>query len=384
VKGVCCGSVTPLSWAGGSRRRGLWELGTHAHCPVVGVCLPLTVLRRIAGKVLHDELVADDYELHCGIVNQCRVRAPLSEAIGRWLDEHHAAAVRRAALCRDEAALATWWDEHSTGAGLPAALWAVLTHARCTQRLESLVLGELHMRQHKVGFAEREHAAQIQRMENDLAAAQAAHQKALARGAQHAAQHEAQCLRWQAEVANLRGLLQASEAALAELRRLTTTQSTPMAAAAQPQPDVAAARAREELAACKALRRALTSVVPEKAPAKVSDVVAATPAVLPDLSEQAVLCVGGRTAVVPLYRRVVEGCGARFEHHDGGSESSPHRLQSCLGAADLVICQTGCISHEAYGRVKEHCKRTGKRCVFIETPSVGGLKRALAQACISA
>jgi len=27
--------------------------------------------------------------------------------------------------------------------------------------------------------------------------------------------------------------------------------------------------------------------------------------------------------------------------------------------------------------VKDHCKRTGKRCVFVETPSSAGIKRAL-------
>lgn len=34
--------------------------------------------------------------------------------------------------------------------------------------------------------------------------------------------------------------------------------------------------------------------------------------------------------------------------------------------ADLVVYQTGCISHNAYWRVKDFCKCTGKRCVFVE------------------
>jgi hypothetical protein len=34
-----------------------------------------------------------------------------------------------------------------------------------------------------------------------------------------------------------------------------------------------------------------------------------------------------------------------------------------------VICQTGCISHSAYWRVKDYCKRNGKRCVFIDNPA---------------
>jgi hypothetical protein len=45
----------------------------------------------------------------------------------------------------------------------------------------------------------------------------------------------------------------------------------------------------------------------------------------------------------------------------------------------LVICQTGCISHDAYWRVKDHCKRTGKPCVFVENPGTASLRRALAE-----
>ncbi|MDP1532259.1 MAG: DUF2325 domain-containing protein, partial [Rubrivivax sp.] len=97
----------------------------------------------------------------------------------------------------------------------------------------------------------------------------------------------------------------------------------------------------------------------------------------PQLGNRAVLCVGGRTASVPTYRRLVEGSGARFLHHDGGAEHNVGQLEMTLAAADLVICQAGCVSHNAYWRVKDHCKRTGKRCVFVENPSATGLRRAL-------
>jgi hypothetical protein len=95
------------------------------------------------------------------------------------------------------------------------------------------------------------------------------------------------------------------------------------------------------------------------------------------LQSCAVLCVGGRPAIVPVYRRLIEDTGGRFMHHDGGEEDSDAKLDATLAAADLVICQTGCISHNAYWRVKDHCKRTGKRCVFVETPSRAGFERAL-------
>jgi hypothetical protein len=97
------------------------------------------------------------------------------------------------------------------------------------------------------------------------------------------------------------------------------------------------------------------------------------------LEHRVILCVGGRGGSVPQYRQAVEGCGAQFLHHDGGSEHKPAQLEPQLAAADLVICQTGCISHDAYWRVKDHCKRHGKRCVFVETPSRSAFERALAQ-----
>ena len=44
-------------------------------------------------------------------------------------------------------------------------------------------------------------------------------------------------------------------------------------------------------------------------------------------------------------------------------------LESSLQAADLVICQTGCISDGDYWRVEDHCKRNGKPCVLVDEPN---------------
>jgi hypothetical protein len=105
----------------------------------------------------------------------------------------------------------------------------------------------------------------------------------------------------------------------------------------------------------------------------------ASPESLParDLAGKRVLCVGGRSGSVGSYREVVEQSGGEFMHHDGGLEESPHRIDSVVAAADIVICQAGCISHNAYWRVKEHCKRTGKRCVFVKGAGVTSFGRAV-------
>lgn len=43
-------------------------------------------------------------------------------------------------------------------------------------------------------------------------------------------------------------------------------------------------------------------------------------------------------------------------------------LDVYFAAADLVICQTGCISHDQYWRVQDYCRRTGKRCILVHQP----------------
>ena len=85
----------------------------------------------------------------------------------------------------------------------------------------------------------------------------------------------------------------------------------------------------------------------------------------------AVLCVGTQGPHAAVAQRVVEMVGGHFLHHDGLADGDGHgeeALEASLVAADLVICQTGCVSHGAYWRVQDHCRRTGKQCVLVAQP----------------
>jgi len=377
----------------GSRRRRLWELDGHAHCPVIGVCLPIATLRRVVDKVLAGHALAEDYELHCGAIAECKRRTPIAEAIQRELDLRCALALRQAAKAKTTDALADWWSDHCER-DLAGALWVTLTHPRCTMALETRVLGDVHMLQHQVGVARR---VDVQRFDA-LAAANDAltHemvelQKRTQRAAEeHARRSELQ----QAEILQLRAQLISRDTAAAALREQLN------AATSEGGPDRARSLrdAERESHQRQALERALHKAQHELdrqrqradelaaalaqrelRPMASSDDVAAPADTPPRLDERSVLCVGGRPASVPVYRELIERTGGRFMHHDGGDEDNVTKLDATLAAADLVICQAGCISHGAYWRVKEHCKRTGKRCVFVESPSAAGLKRALAE-----
>jgi hypothetical protein len=132
--------------------------------------------------------------------------------------------------------------------------------------------------------------------------------------------------------------------------------------------DSAIAIVREELAA----RAAIGGPLPKRlhallAPGSRRHVIPAEQAPA-DLREKAVLCVGREEEAPSLARQLVEIAGGRYLHHDGGDDADDLALEAGLRAADLVICQTGCVSHGAYWRVQDHCRRTGKPCVLVGEP----------------
>jgi hypothetical protein len=381
----------------GSRRRRLWELDSHAHCPVVGVCLPISALRRLVDKVVGGHAATDDYELHCGAITDCKRRGPIAEAVQRELDRRCMLALRQAAQAKTTEALRAWWIEASQGKDLAGAFWATLTHARCTHALEHEVLGEVHMLQHQVGMGRRVDLQRFEALIDQNAVLEYELRNAQQRCTRQGEDHARRCDEQQSQLMELRAQLIARDTACAQLREELQTlhaavpglkSRSELAGRAEwqagriqdleralnaAQQDTERQKRRADEHAAELLRRdadALALTGKDGAAAMAAD----TPARLDDCS---VLCVGGRPASVPLYRHIVERTGGRFLHHDGGEEESAGKLEATLAAADMVICQTGCISHNAYWRVKDHCKRTGKRCVFVESPSTAGLKRAL-------
>lgn len=386
-RALCCADDSGALAAGrGSRRRRLWELDSHAHCPVVGLCLPVAVLRRLMQRRAADVPDAD-YELHSQAVGSSRRRNPVSEALQRELDQRHALALRAVAAMKGADTLCAWWHTQREGAHMASALWAVLTHARCTPELEDLVLGQVHMQQHEVGQMARALAERQQQLQAQQVRLERGHAAMAARLEHNGRAHAIERERLQGETVRLRGVVLAREARIGQLE-------CELADARQARPDLPARQVLSQqlsaqLQRLRELQRAheralednvrLRGALAEASTRQAAAVAAvAEPAGAAfDLRARSVLCVGGRTGAVPLYRQVVESAGGQFMHHDGGEEDNLQRLENTLAAADLVVCQTGCISHDAYWRVKDHCRRTGKRCVFVEQPSASSLQRAL-------
>jgi hypothetical protein len=393
----CCAPEISLNLAedSGSRRRRLWELGSHSHCPVLGLCLSVDRLRRLAIKTIGcaDE---DDYVLHCDAVAAAQHRTVIAEALQRELESRHAQQVRAAAALKTQDDLRRWWQGQRYTPGMAGALWALLTHPRCTSGLERRVLADVHMQQHELGQnlrAQGDRLSGLQKANVELVQDKHQLQNRVDQAMRQLTQQREAL---SAELMRLRGQLLVKDATIIglqdELRELRRAQPD------LPQRKALAEQLANQNEQLRDLQRDLhltkqkllasPAATPITAPAvPVIDTPAAPvrffenrPAALTALQAQAVLCVGGRTGAVPAYKRLVENIGARFLHHDGGDEDNLQRLAATLAAATLVICQTGCVSHDAYWRVKDHCKRTGTRCVFVNNPSASSLLRALEEA----
>jgi len=58
---------------------------------------------------------------------------------------------------------------------------------------------------------------------------------------------------------------------------------------------------------------------------------------------------------------------------EGGGADGAGALAASAEAADLVVCQTGCLSHGDYWRVQDQCRRTGQTCVLVEQSAAASI-----------
>lgn len=397
------GGIAPQPPRPASRRRKkLWELPHRLHCPLVGTCLPVAEMRKLAARAGFDEREMSDYTLHTMVVGSCDSRSEIAEQIQRYFEKRYAAAVERFARLKGEpAVLAQWQEALAAGSDIAGTLWAAWSHADLGDEGGSQIHGDIHMLSHQDGAAVRADLRRLEQLKQEnhhLRNEAAAFKMGLA-----VAQHEkdkaiADLQRRLAVAEQQAALLGRRELELAEARRQARDYATLHARAetmaqrietleernaanarraadleirlGDVQGDLAAAEAALEMAldtrsdGCGGISG--TAGCGRGCPAEVQ------------LAGRCVLCIGGRSGLVDGYRRLVENQGGRFLHHDGGQEESLHRIDAIVAGADAVVCQSGCVSHAAYYRLKEACKKLGKPCVFVQSPGVGSFARGLA------
>ena len=379
----------------GSRRRRLWDLAHQCHCPVVGVCLPLDTLRRLVNKALGAKALADDYEVHVGAVAECSHRNRLSELLQNEIDRRYAREIQHFKTAKTTKAVAALWTMAVRQGDAAGTFWAALTHPRCDAVMQEVLCRDMHMLQHQAGASVRIDLAKFTALleENAILARELG--KVQERSTRLISEKSSEIERLSSRLMQVRAESVGKDSCIAFLSEDLAVLKTSIPgfdAGVRLQKKIEQMTARQLALEGQntELRQKLLSatksleVVKNESPHAARTDVAQRPELRTSpvtvyLNHKTVLCVGGRSGSIASYRDLIERVGGRFAHHDGGLEDNSNILDASLAAADLVICQTGCISHNAYWRVKDFCKRTGKRCVFVENPSASSLARGLEQ-----
>ncbi|PKO30126.1 MAG: DUF2325 domain-containing protein [Betaproteobacteria bacterium HGW-Betaproteobacteria-7] len=376
-----------------SRRRRLWEVPHKFHCPIIGSCFEVGELRALMAKAMHFPPGTTDFVLHTTAVGACETRSQLADLLQRQLEKRFQPSIRHLSSHKETAALRQQWlAAVRSGSDIPATLWAIWTHPACDSQLEHELYADIHMIQHQIGSGIRTDRKTLERFkeenrklrqhldkaQGEAEAARREKAEATQQLGQRIAELRAEQVGRDACIANLTAQLEQLRETLPELRdRQALARRASDAEARLATLDAHIALQKREIDQLRE-RLATQGVAEEEHESACPELVEETPETL---SGKCVLCVGGRSGAVDAYRQLVEQRGGRFLHHDGGLEESLHRIDGALAAADLVICQTGCISHNAYWRVKERCKRSGKPCVFVKGSGVSSFGRVVGAAC---
>lgn len=152
------------------RRTKLWELDHRFHCLVIGTCLTMDELRRLARKAgISVGAKMSDYELHHSFVQVAGNPVFAARATHKWLDRKFNAVIKRFGVCQDADKLGSLWDD-ATGQGeIAGAFWALITHPLADTELMQRVYGEVHMPSHLVGHSNRSTQQQLATLKRRVA-----------------------------------------------------------------------------------------------------------------------------------------------------------------------------------------------------------------------
>jgi Uncharacterized protein conserved in bacteria (DUF2325) len=373
------------------RRLNIWEVRGASLCSIVGTCLTLNELRRIAKKCrfIEDPYALTDYDIHGLITSRMNNDNPVSRAVTKHLDAKFEGALRKCRGLDDEEAFLRYWESAVEAGLVPGAYWALVTHPNLPMSVEARVYGEIHMMSHMCGASNRGDAraiAEARREKGEIARRLAA----------RLAERDERLNALRDQLGALRAKLRAQEPLVAECLRLRETLSrNDLAQELAARMSEIGAVNREKAELGKSLAKAELRLESLRARLDESERRAAAQAAsfgqyddrepaaegseppCDNLCGRCLLYVGGRPQTVCQLRALVMGLNGRLLHHDGGIEQSSARLGELVRQADQVFFPVNCVSHGAMDYVKKLCESHGKPMVPLRTAGVTAFMRAI-------
>lgn len=407
-------------------RKKIWDIAGGYKCSLIGICLGSAELRKLGKEKVFDiRRDADDYYLHCAFIRISDQRGEKGRAFQQYLEKKFKAKSRKYLKATTDEDLQALWDADMAQGQADIAWWGILTHPEASAELVNRLYGNIHMQAHhcfRNGFRDqsriadlqgkvtsltdtlmqerqshrqlkREWESEKQGLKRELTALDAfrrKHEKDASSGQKTKIPPvlipnikpdmkpdmnmdlnavPVQTPQDQARWDHLQNQIRALQTQLREAHLQLEAQ------AEQEKKD----RAEQEKLSLEisALEKMIFRSASDGDPCDTcaSQNTGNCPGL--DLCGKTVLYVGGHHKMVARYRQLVEQCGGRFMHHDGGKETSRNLLPKMLLTADAVVCPIDCISHDACTRAKKMCKQYQKPFVPMRTSGISALARGL-------
>jgi hypothetical protein len=365
----------------------LWTLPSNIRCAVIGTCLEIAQLKRLANrfrKYTGEVCLDTDYDLHSYFVSVCGNKNPVSVYLNKLLNRQYASHIQLSQKLKSEQQIVAAWAsiDRLDVRALSGYFWAFLTLRHLTDSVRDRIYGDIHMISHIAGRNEKSATYRLleenQRLSND----------------------------------NLRKDRQLSERARKlvdqglKIDKLQLQNSHLQHANAQLKDKIAAdnpglvkykARIAEQQVQIRRLRAQLLALERQQVShdddrtlgQAILGTGVADPLVLADstcdqncveciqrdLCGKTILYVGGFARHRKKFERLTQAMNGRFFYHDGGLQQSDHQLDEMIRKADCVFCPVDCVSHSAMGRIKDVARQRDMDCVFLKSASISSFRR---------
>ncbi len=354
-----------------SARRRIWEILEVSHCSVIGTCLTLGELRRLARRIgFANEARYTDYEIHALFVERMGEENVVSRAAQKHLDAKFEGAIRKARSLDGADGFLAYWEAAVDTGFVPGAYWALVTHSRLPRAVELQIYSDVHMMSHICGASHRGDARAIAEARRDKAD--------LARRLTGViAERNDDIRRQRTEIERLTKLVRELQPLAVECGRLRGLMEADERGARLSAIEDEAATLREEntilrqkcarlelrcehlKARLETLRNPVVSTVqpshdsqsPDDADTVFEECDAPN-----DLCGRCLLYVGGRPRTVCRLQQLVASRNGSLLHHDGGVEHSRAILSDLIKRADAVFFPVDYVSHGAADAVKTLCE----------------------------
>ena len=401
-----CKQIRQESAMGQKRRRRIWELDDYL-CSIIGTCLSIDELKKLGRKT---EIEVDSslsaYDLHVLFVQEVSRACRDSRLVDKKLNRKFQLAIRQAKRIKSACELADFWHYSKEQNRLAGAYWAILTHPLAPPSLCHKIHGEVHMLSHLATCKSHHYGQKLKDQKDMIEVLQEALQLARNQANQEMAWRDEEIAELRMQLENkgeLKNKLQLTLATIAEfesdqkysevqtrksqlaeeLRKKSETcmklteennqlsRDHRQLSERQAKLQSEYAETRRENQAMEQLLQNQSSLCPSCDTCECKD----CPGL--DLCGRCVLYVGGQHSLVPHYRQIVEKCGGKFIHHDGGKEDQRTKLGKMMSRADAVICPVNCVSHDACLRAKRLCKSQAKPFIAMRSAGLSALARGL-------